>query len=71
MIKSRKEKPTFIVLRKHLVIVQFSFFLFCHRLPLLGKPRETPVSFVKTTESYEISLVTINRQTSDDSDILR
>ena len=31
----------------------------------------TPVSFVKTTESYEVSLGTINRQTSFDSGILR
>ena len=31
----------------------------------------TPVSFVKTTESYEVSLVIINRQTSYDSGILR
>ena len=31
----------------------------------------TPVSFVKTTESNEISLVTINQQTSYDSGILR
>ena len=30
----------------------------------------TPVSFVKTKDSYEVSLVTINRQTSYDSDIL-
>ena len=27
----------------------------------------TPIYFVKTTESYEVSLVTINRQTSYDS----
>ena len=31
----------------------------------------TPVSFVKTTESYEVSLVTINQQTSYESGILR
>ena len=31
----------------------------------------TPVSFVKTTESYELSLVTINQQTSNDSGMLR
>ena len=31
----------------------------------------TPVSFVKTTNSKEVSLVTINWQTSYDSDILR
>ena len=37
----------------------------------MGKPRLTPISFVKTTESYEVSLVTINRQISYDSGILR
>ena len=31
----------------------------------------TPVFFVNTTESYEVSLVTNNRQTSYDSGILR
>ena len=31
----------------------------------------TPVSFVKTTESYENSFVTINGQTSHDSGIFR
>ena len=31
----------------------------------------TPVSFVKTTKSYEVSFVTINRQTSYDSGIFR
>ena len=37
---------------------------------ITGKPYMTPVSFVKTTESFETSLVTINRQTSYDSGIL-
>ena len=31
----------------------------------------TPVSFAKTTETFEVSLVTINRQTSFDFGILR
>ena len=31
----------------------------------------TPVPFVKTMESYEVSLVTINQQTSNDSGIHR
>ena len=41
-----------------------------HCSPSIGKPRMTPVSFVKTTETYEVSLVTINRQTSHDYGIL-
>ena len=45
--------PTFIGLRKHLVIGQLVFL--CNFLwsPSMGRPRMTPVSFVKTTESYE------------------
>ena len=35
-----------------------------------GKPRMTPVSFVKTTESYEVSLAAISRQTSHDTSFL-
>ena len=35
-----------------------------------GKPRMTPVSFVKTTEFYEVSLVTIIWKNSYDSGIL-
>ena len=31
----------------------------------------TPVSFVKTTKSYDVSLVSINRQTSFDFSVLR
>ena len=46
------------------------FFLCFHWSPSIGKPRLTPVSFVKTTESYEVSLVTINRQTSYESGTL-
>ena len=37
-----------------------------HWSPSIGKPRKTPVSIVKTTQS----LVTINRQNPYDSDIL-
>ena len=37
----------------------------------IAKPRMTPVFFVNTTESYEISLVTFNRQSSYDIGILR
>ena len=56
--------PTFICLRKHLVIHvigQFSFlfsvfFSAFHRSPSIGRPRINPVSFVKTMESYENSL---------------
>ena len=52
--------------------VQFvQLFSAFHWSPSIGKPRMTPVSFVKTPESYEVSLVTINRQTSYDSGILR
>ena len=53
--------------------VQFvqRFFSAFHWSPSIGKPRMTPVSFVKTMESYEVSFVTINRQTSYDSRILR
>ena len=38
--------------------------VFFHMSPSIGKPRMTPVAFVKTTNSYEVSLVTVNRQTS-------
>ena len=65
----------FSVFRKHLVIGQFSlaqfFFLLFIKSLLIGKPRMTPVSFVKTTESYDVSLVTISRQTSYYSGFLR
>ena len=63
--------PTFIGLRKHLVIGQFAFLCVFYWLPSVGKTRMIPVFFVKTTESYEVSLVTINRQTSYESGILR
>ena len=54
---------------KHQVIGQFSLFIF-YWSPSIDKPRMTPVSFIKTTESYKVSLVTINRQTSYYSGIL-
>ena len=60
----------FFFLRKHLFIDQCSLFIFFLLFigPLhIGKHRMNPVSFVYTTESHEISLVTINRQTSYDS----
>ena len=41
-----------------------------HWSPSTGKPRMTPISFLKTTKSYDVSLVSINWQTSYDSDIL-
>ena len=41
-----------------------------HWSPSIGKPRMTPISFLKTIESYDVSLVAINWQTSYDSDIL-
>ena len=47
-----------------------SFSVF-HWSPLISKPRMTLVFFVKTTESYKVSFVTCNRQTSYDSGILR
>ena len=47
------------------------FFSAFHWSLSIGKPRTIPVSFVKTTEPLEVSLVTINRQTSLDSGILR
>ena len=83
--------PFLSVLRKNIVIAQFSFFSAFHRSQSIGqtsydsglirqdygiiqgiighyqsanqsgKSRMTPVSFVKTTESYKVSLVTINR----------
>ena len=61
-----------LILRKHLheVIGQFNLFRFLsafHWSASIGKHRLTPVSFVKTTESYEVSLVTINRQTLYDT----
>ena len=55
------------VLRKHLVNGQFSLFrLFSafHWSPSISKPHMTPVSFVKTEESFEVSLDTISRQIS-------
>ena len=42
-----------------------------HWSPSTSKPHLTPVSFVKATESYAVSLVTINWQTSLESGILR
>ena len=61
-----------VVLRQHLVIGQFSLFSFFsafHRSPSTDKPRVTPISFVRTTESYTVSLATTSRQTSYDSRI--
>ena len=46
----------------------FSVF---HLAPLIGKPWMTPLSFIESTESHEISLVSVNRQTSYNSGILR
>ena len=53
------------VVWKRLVIGQFRLF----SLLFIGhkQPHMIPVSFVKITESYEGSLVTINRQISYDS----
>ena len=51
------------------ILVQF--FSAFRWLPSIGKLRMSPVSFVETTESVEVSLVTINRQTSYDPGILR
>ena len=62
--------PTFIGLRKNLVIGQFVFLCDFYWSPSIGKTRMIPVSFVKTTESYEVLLVFINRQTSYESGIL-
>ena len=42
-----------------------------NRTPSNGIPSMTPVSLTKTTELYEVSLVTIKRQTSYDSGIHR
>ena len=63
--------PIFIGLRKHLVIAQLVFLCDFYWSPSIGKRRMTPVFFVKATKSYEVSLVTINRQTSYESGILR
>ena len=57
--------------RKHLVIGLLGFLCDFYWSPSIGKPRMTPVFFVKTTQSYEVKLVTINRQTSYDSGIRR
>ena len=61
-------------LRKHLAIGQFSLFslFLCFSFVTINRqPHMTPVSFIKTKESYEVSFVTIIRQTSFDSGILR
>ena len=42
------------------------FFFAFHWSPLIDKPGMTLISFVKTTKSYKVSLVTINRQSSYD-----
>ena len=47
------------------------FFSAFHWPQSIGSPRMTPVSFVKTTESYMVSLVNIKRQTLYDSGNLR
>ena len=60
-----------IQLRRHLVIGQFNFsigFLCFHWSPSIGKLRMTPVSFVKSTESYEVcrwvtGIITTSNQT--------
>ena len=62
------------VLRKHLVIGQFSsfgFFSAFYWSPWGRKPHIFLVSFIKTSESYKVSLVTISWQKSYDSGILR
>ena len=46
-----------MVLRKHLIIGQLIFFSF-HWSPSVGKSHMTPVFFIKTMESYKVSLVT-------------
>ena len=56
--------PLLSVLRKQLVIGQLNFssdFLCFSLVTINGKLCMTPVSFVKNTESYEVSLVTISR----------
>ena len=56
-------------MRKHLVISSaFSSFL---SSPSTGKPRQTPLSSITTTESYMVAMVTISRETSYNSGILR
>ena len=64
------DKPVFVS-----ASIQFDrfgqFFSVFHWSPSIGKPPITPVSFVKTSESYEVSLITISRQPSCDSDVLR
>ena len=68
LVNSSIINPTFIGYEKHLVIGQFSFTLL---LLFTGHPSMTPVSFVKTAKSYEVSSVTIHPQISYDSGILR
>ena len=51
--------------------LQFIFVSPSHWLPSTGKFHMTPVSYVQTTESYEVSVVAVSRQTSYDSGILR
>ena len=53
------------------MISQFTFFSGFHWSSPIGKCRLTPVSLVDTTESYKVSLATLNRQTSYDPGILR
>ena len=62
--------PTLLGSEETSSIGQFSFFSAFHWAPSISKPLMTLVSFVKTTKSY-FSLVTISRQTSYDSSILR
>ena len=70
MVKALYSIQLLSVLRKHLAIGQFSFFSAFHWLPSIGKPCMTLVSFVKSMESYNVLLVTINWQTLHDSSIL-
>ena len=65
--------PTFVGFEETSYYWSAQFFSAFHWLPSVGKPRMLPVSLVlgNATESYEISLVTINRQISYNSGILR
>ena len=63
--------PTFIGKISCLVSLVFSLvFSAFRRSESIDRHRMPPVSSVMTTESYEVSLFTINRQTSYDSGIL-
>ena len=53
------------------ISILVKFFSVFHGTPSSTKPIMTPVSFVKTTKSYGVSLVTINLQTLYESGILR